>query len=71
MAEKSNYPTQPQQLGMYYPCICNNSLGCTVCRTQGPAPNSNVPMYPANNMNQMSAPPTYDQAIAQPSVQPR
>jgi len=55
MAEKSNYPTQPQQPGMYYP--------------QGPAPNPNVPMYPPNDMNQMSAPPTYDQAT-QPYVQP-
>ena len=56
MAEKSNYPTQHQQPGMYYP--------------QETAPNPNVPMYPPNDMNQMSAPPTYDQAT-QPYVQPR
>ena len=34
---------------------------------QVPAPNPNVPMYPLNNMN---APPTYDQAT-QPYIEPR
>ena len=37
MAEKSNYSTQPQQPGIYYP--------------QGPAPDPNVPTYPPKNMN--------------------
>ena len=56
MAEKGNYPTQPQQPGMYYP--------------PGPALNPPAPMYPPNNMDQMNAPPSYDQAI-QPHYQPR
>jgi len=55
MAEKANYPTQPQQPGMYYP--------------PGPVPNPNAPMYPPNDMNQMNAPPSYDQAT-QPHYQP-
>ena len=56
MAEKGNYPDQPQQPGMYYP--------------PGPVLNPPAPMYPPNNMDQMNAPPTYDQAT-QPHYQPR
>jgi len=55
MAEKGNYPDQPQQPGMYYP--------------PGPALNPPAPMYPPNNMDQMNAPPSYDQAT-QPHYQP-
>lgn len=56
MAEKENYATQPLQPGMHY--------------SPGPASNPNAPMYPPNNMNQMIAPPSYDQAT-QPHYQPR
>jgi len=63
MEEKAKYPTQPQpncqtqpqQPGMNYP--------------PGAAPIPSVPMYAPNNMNQMTAPPTYDQAV-QPQYQP-
>ena len=56
MAEKGTYATQPLQPGRHYP--------------PGPASNPNAPMYPPNNMNQMIAPPSYDQAT-QPHYQPR
>ena len=56
MAEEGNYPSQPQQLGMYYQPV--------------PAPNPNSPMYQPNNRNEMNEPPLYDQAT-QPHNQPR